>query len=747
MTTASLRPCPPGADATRLASPGAFAARLAGAVLAAAVAVVAGLVSCAPARAADDAPAEPPAGMTVQFPAVLTADTAVHLRQVVYAPLKRYQAYHQRLGQATTGFKLLCDFNPDGRADATNDYGACSDLADVLRDLQQKSGVKTRAFVHGDVSRHAVLPVLACGEIVMSADPPAHLGPIADSDLPLDEAKQKAYDTMAHDHFPPAVVRKMYDKNLVVVKVFPAGKDADRFIDQKEADRAKPPLNSEPVPGLGAGGIAFYNFDQAKEFGLLHNPPEPQNHLADACADFGLPSKPVYALMDQIIAYRIKVEGAIDGRLQEDLDRRLDHALNEKANVLVLDLECGGGDDHTAYEVGQSIARLKTRADRPIKTIAYVSSSATDTAVFLALACDEIVMQKDARLGDFESYLQEHPDRVEKVREELRETAESGAYPPALAEGMANPDLRVVRADDGAVLTWQEWNNNKNHGANETEIKPAGTYLKLPAADAQRVGLAEKVVNDYNDLCTQENVKPIEIEGDWLNALAEFLRSPWMSVVLVMIGVTCLIIELKMPGASLPGVIAAVCFVLFFWSESQLAGQITWLAVLLFILGLLLIGIEVFILPGTGVCGISGALLTVGGLALVAFGHWPQTTQDWMGFGEKLGPFSIGVIVSVALAFILVRYLKHIPFLNRLILKPPGEAGADGESSAPEPLQPELAALLGAIGVAATPLRPAGKTQFGDQFVDVVAEGGYVRPGARVQVIEIEGNRVVVKEV
>ncbi len=168
---------------------------------------------------------------------------------------------------------------------------------------------------------------------------------------------------------------------------------------------------------------------------------------------------------------------------------------------------------------------------------------------------------------------------------------------------------------------------------------------------------------------------------------------------------------------------------------------------LLFILGLVLIGIEVFILPGTGVCGISGALLTVGGLALVAFGHWPQTTEDWMGFGQKLGPFSVGILVAVVLAFIAVRYLKHIPFLNRLMLKPPGEAGEDGETSAPEPLQPELASLLGAIGVAATPLRPAGKTQFGDQFVDVVAEGGYVQPGTRVQVIEIEGNRVVVKEV
>ena len=71
---------------------------------------------------------QPPAGITVQFPAALTADMAVRLREAVYAPLKRYQTYYQRHGQPTSGFKLLCDFNPDGRADATGDFGACSDL-------------------------------------------------------------------------------------------------------------------------------------------------------------------------------------------------------------------------------------------------------------------------------------------------------------------------------------------------------------------------------------------------------------------------------------------------------------------------------------------------------------------------------------------------------------------------------------------------------------------------------------------
>ena len=119
---------------------------------------------------------------------------------------------------------------------------------------------------------------------------------------------------------------------------------------------------------------------------------------------------------------------------------------------------------------------------------------------------------------------------------------------------------------------------------------------------------------------------------------------------------------------------------------------------------------------------------------------------EWSEFGLRLSPFGISMLGSLLGVFIIVRYLPHIPVLNRLMLRPSEE----GEDALPQPDHPahvELQALLGAIGVAATPLRPAGKTRFGDQFVDVVAEGGYVLPGTRVQVIEIEGNRIVVKEV
>lgn len=166
---------------------------------------------------------------------------------------------------------------------------------------------------------------------------------------------------------------------------------------------------------------------------------------------------------------------------------------------------------------------------------------------------------------------------------------------------------------------------------------------------------------------------------------------------------------------------------------------------MLFLLGLVLIGLEVFILPGFGVCGLSGTVLLLASLGLISYGHWPQNSSEWVGLGNTMAPFGISLLGSVFAVALVVRYLPHIPVLNRLMLRTPDEAGSEGGPD--QPMFAELQGLLGAIGVAATPLRPAGKSQFGDRFVDVVAEGGYVMPGTRMQVIEVEGNRVVVKEV
>ena len=236
-----------------------------------------------------------------------------------------------------------------------------------------------------------------------------------------------------------------------------------------------------------------------------------------------------------------------------------------------------------------------------------------------------------------------------------------------------------------------------------------------------------------------------DAELDWLDAVAAFLREQWVGMILIMVGITGLILELKIPGVMFPGIIAAICFVLFFWAHSQLAGHLTMLAVLLFALGLILIGLEIFVVPGFGVTGISGITLVVVSLALATLVKKPQTSGEWLDFGTTLSHIALSLMASVGAAFMLAYYLPSLPYVNRLVLKPPSEGGEATDEASPLAADERAVALLGAIGEAATTLRPAGKARFGDDYVDVIAEGSYVEAGTPVQVIEVESNRVVVK--
>jgi membrane-bound serine protease (ClpP class) len=131
-------------------------------------------------------------------------------------------------------------------------------------------------------------------------------------------------------------------------------------------------------------------------------------------------------------------------------------------------------------------------------------------------------------------------------------------------------------------------------------------------------------------------------------------------------------------------------------------------------------------------------------LILVTLDHWPTDQNDWSNVGATFGSIAIGMALAIVGVLVLTWSLPNLPFLHRMVLKPPAE---DAEPNAANLSNSGMLALLGAIGVAVTHLRPAGKAQFGEQFVDVLAEGGYVAPGGRVRVVEIEGPRIVVKEV
>lgn len=698
------------------------------------------------------------AGLVAPIPATITTETTRRLDSALYGPWHRYEDERNRDPKGVGAFYLLCDFNPDNRANASDDPGACQTLARYLRDLQKKKGIQVIAFVHGPVTRHAVLPVLACSEIVMSREPPAQLGKVADAQHPLERLDRLAYDHLANKRYPSVLIRKMYDAGIEVVK----GRDG-RYHDAHE----KPRPHGDPVSGLGPGETALYSFAQARELGLCQ--PIARNSLDEVRQSYRLPRASLYPPLDRLVAWRIVLRGPINGEMAERVKRRVRQVLGQKANVLILELACGGGESEAAYELALFLTQLNDNRRQPVETIAYVTGQARDTAAFLAFACNKIVMQREIKengrlvregavLGGFERYLRAHPEREPVLRRNLADIAEKKHYPALLAEGMLDRDLCIhhvksIRGESARKYISKSELEADQQGEHRWRsvgiVKQEGQYLTLTADQARNVGVARDTVNNFEELCQREGVNPGDVptaEADWLDALVDFLRDPWTSVVLVMLGITCLILELKLPGIGLPGIVSAICFLLFFWSHSQVSGQIVWLAFLLFLLGLVLLGLEIFVIPGFGVTGISGIILVLGSIGLVAYGHWPRSNEEWIGYGQALGPFTFSVIGAIVLAFFLARYLPHIPYANRLMLKPQGEADELAAETA-EAVHPEMAALLGAIGVAATPLRPAGKVQFGDDFVDVVAEGSYVLPGSRVQVVEIEGNRIVVKEV
>jgi membrane-bound serine protease (ClpP class) len=689
-------------------------------------------------------------GRVLPVAAPVTPDTAGRLRDAVTEALKRAEA---RRGERV--FKLILDFNPDGRPNSSKDFGPCYELADFLRKLPGQ-GVRTIAYVHGEVTRHSVLPVLACSEIVFSRS--GELGDVVrDPGETLDRVKQLAYEETARDRPAIALVRKMFDRDLVVVRTPPGGA-GDRYRDARDAKAGEPILLS--------GTTARYTFTQASSFGICQ--PDPRETVADVAAAYhlGRDSLEIGPAPGRTpVAWLIALDGPVNSELKERLPRRIRRALGAKASVLIFVLRCHGGDSESASDLAVYLEGLnKDRRDNPVRTVAFVTEEASDAAIFPALACDRIVLHPRARLGGFDQFLKANSSRVDVIRKNLEELAARHSYPATLVRSLADPDARVYRVlpargsggqqfitraqlDEDIARPERRWREERLIGNDDDKC------LTLDAESARSYGLCDAVEDDVNGVYQLEGIEPDKVhdstrDRDWLDDLANFLCDPWTSAVLVMVGITCVILELKMPGVSLPGVIAAICFVLFFWSHSQLHEQITWLALLLFVLGLLLIGLEMFVLPGMGVAGVSGAVLVLGSLGLVAYGHWPQSNEDWLAFGQTIGPFGISALGAMVAAFALARFLPSIPFANRLMLKPAGEVSELGEEiPGGTTASPDMSDLLGAVGVAATPLRPAGKVQFGDEFVDVIAEGGYVPPGARVQVIEIEGIRVVVKEV
>jgi membrane-bound serine protease (ClpP class) len=416
------------------------------------------------------------------------------------------------------------------------------------------------------------------------------------------------------------------------------------------------------------------------------------------------------------IVYVAPIEGMIDLGLAPFVERVLREAAEAKAAAVILEINTFGGRVDAAVIIRDALLRS------PLRTVAFVNKRAISAGALISLAAGTIVMADGGTIGAATPVQVGAPGggaqpveekTVSYMRKEFRSTAESRKRPPELAEAMVDPDVAIAGVVDKGkllTLTTAEALAHKVADFRADSLEAILPRLDAAGADVRRVS------------------------PNWAEQLVRFVTHPVLASILMTVGILGIIIELRTPGFGIPGALGLTSLGLFFWGHSlvRLAG---WEELLLVTVGVLLVALEVFVIPGFGVTGVLGLLAIVAGLTLSLIGA--GATAELMLHATAL--VALSLLVALVAAFALLRLLPHVPYARSLVLET-GLGSWAGYASAPESDR----RWLGKRGAAVSPLRPAGIAEFDGERVDVVSQGDYIEPGARIEVIRVDGNRIVV---
>jgi membrane-bound serine protease (ClpP class) len=231
----------------------------------------------------------------------------------------------------------------------------------------------------------------------------------------------------------------------------------------------------------------------------------------------------------------------------------------------------------------------------------------------------------------------------------------------------------------------------------------------------------------------------VDAVENWAEKLVRFLTDPVVSGLLMSLGTLGILIELYHPGVGIPGALGVLCLGLFFGGHLlvHLAGLEE---LILIVVGLGLLAAEVFVLPGFGIAGVLGIVCVFAALLLTLIGLPLSVTFSTSAWVEPLVRVSAALLLTVFGMIVALRYLPRTNAGRGLVLAS-ATARSEGFVSSDE------SRFAGRVGVAESDLRPVGVARFGDERVDVVSEGEYVARGSTVQVVQVEGARIVVRSV
>ncbi len=683
-------------------------------------------------------------GFSIRLALPITDQTVNRVKQFVSKAMEKAQA------QNVKPYLIFEFFIPAGQENFArgSNFGACYELANFLTggDL---NAAKTVAYLPQSIQGHAVLAVMACDDIIMAPD--ASIGPAGVDMSQISETTRAAYREIAgrRRKLTVPLALGLLDPALEILAVqTEVGTEyvtREGLEELKKTQAAVAPEvfkpASEPLQlsGKKARDLGFVTYLAANRRDLVQALDLPPLSIEDD------PS-----LENPWKAVRIDLKGPVTSDKVRQVQKMIeDQTSLHEVNFICLWIESSGGSPADAVTL---VNFLLTLNPSQVRTVAYIPKEARSDAALIALACDQIVMYPHAVLGG-PGVLEISKDDAALLQQRIRQAlAPRKGRSWSLMAALVDPNLEVYRCTHLGEVDYfssEELGEQPNPAQWEKGPKVSlhNVPLKLDGNQALQMNLANALVANFGEFKQHYGLEnePALIEPGWADQFIEALGSRGVAILLLFIGVTGLYFEFHTPGLGIGAFVALVCFVLFFWSQF-LSGAPGWLISLLFLSGVACILLEIFVIPGFGIFGLGGGIMVILSLVLASqILVMPRSSQQVAEMQRSL--LLIGGVTAALFAAALLsrKWLPHAPILSHMILSPP--EAEERETISRRELLVDLHELVGAQGVTATPLMPAGKARFGDSVIDVIADGDMIDPGKTVEVVEVRGNRVVVREV
>lgn len=416
----------------------------------------------------------------------------------------------------------------------------------------------------------------------------------------------------------------------------------------------------------------------------------------------------------------MEIRDDIDPRMNRYVDLALTQATEEGADIVIIDMDTYGGAVNDANDIRTRILEY----EKPVWV--YINNDAASAGALISIACDSIYMVPGANIGAATVVNgtdgSQAPDKYQSyMRSIMRSTAEENSRDPLIAEGMVDERVEI-------------------EGVTE-----AGKIITFTATEAIKNGYCEAEVASIRDIIEKNGIydyELIEYELSGTEKIIAFFLNPVVSGLLILVITGGIFFELQTPGVGFPLAAAGVALVLYL-VPYYLNGLASNWEILAFFVGLILIALEIFVIPGFGVAGILGIICTVASLIFMMLGN-DKFNFDYVPSGEITQAATVvlvGIFGSILLLLLFGYRITQSKMFSRVALVTTQQK-SEGYTAT---FYTEN--LVGKEGIAATILRPSGRVEIEDNIYDAYTRGEYVEQGEKIKVVKQEGTSLQVRAI